>query len=115
MLYALEETGPNLCVAHRYFPTGEAQAWDDPGTYLGGGTVEHTRSYEWPHSLAEVLGSLIRAGLAVEHFDEGQTLPWRFSPAMVETEQGWVCPRPDRIPCTFTVVARKLSPGPERS
>ena len=44
MLYALEETGPNLCVAHRYFPTGEARAWDDPGTYLGGGTVEHTRA-----------------------------------------------------------------------
>ncbi|WP_420176151.1 class I SAM-dependent methyltransferase [Luteococcus sp. OSA5] len=107
MLFALEEVGANPRVVFRYFPTGAAQQWDDPGTYLGDGTVEHQRSYEWPHSLSEVIGSLLTAGLVLEHFDEGQTLPWRFSPAMVETDAGWVWPTPDRIPCTFTIVARK--------
>ena len=107
MLYTLEEEGPEPRVLHRYFPTGQAQAWDDPGTYLGDGLVEHPRTYEWPHSLAEIIGSLLAAGLVLERFDEGQTLPWRFSSAMVETDGGWVWPTADRIPCTFTIVARR--------
>lgn len=108
MLYVLgEDDGPDPRVRYRYFPTGRAQTWDDPGTYLGDGTVQHSRTYEWPHSLAEIMQSLLAAGLVVEHFDEGQTLPWRFSPAMVETGQGWAWPTPDRIPCTFTIIARR--------
>ncbi|MEL4504726.1 methyltransferase domain-containing protein [Luteococcus sp. H138] len=107
MLYALDDTGAEPRVRYRYFPTGQAQAWDDPGTYLGDGQVAHPRSYEWPHSLAEILGSLLRAGLVIRHFDEGQTLPWRFSPAMRETERGWMWPTPDQIPCTFTIVAHR--------
>ncbi|WP_394276645.1 class I SAM-dependent methyltransferase [Luteococcus sp.] len=108
MLYALgEDDGPDPRMRYRYFPTGRAQTWDDPGTYLGDGTVQHSRTYEWPHSLAEIMQSLLAAGLVIEHFDEGQTLPWRFSPAMVETGQGWAWPTPDRIPCTFTIIARR--------
>lgn len=107
MLYTLEEVGEFPRVVYPYFPTGQAHAWDDPGTYIGEGTVAHQRSYEWPHPLSEVVGSLLAAGLVIERLDEGRTLPWRFSSAMVETEAGWVWPSPERIPCTFTVVARK--------
>lgn len=107
MLYTLDEKRGDLTVAYRYFPTGQAQAWDDPGTYSGDGTVQHERTYEWPHSLSEVIGSLLAAGLVIEHFDEGQVLPWKAYDVMVETDDGWVFPTPDRVPCTFTVVARR--------
>ena len=54
-------------------------------------------------------GALLRAGVRLLHFDEGRTLPWRFSPRMVEVPRGYAWPEAvrDLIPCTFTIVARK--------
>ena len=110
MLYALDEEAPDLTLRWGYFPTGQAQTWDDEGTYAGDGKVEHTRTYEWPHPISEILTALLRAGLTIERFDEGQTLPWQFSPRMVELEDGdYAWPESERsiVPCTFTIVARK--------
>ena len=36
----------------------------------------------WSHSVAEVLGSLIRAGLRIETFEEYPFLSWRLYPWM---------------------------------
>lgn len=109
-MYALDETAPDLRTVYRYFGDGSAQMWDDEGTYLGEGTVAHTRTYEWPHPVSEVVNALIGAGLRIERLDEGTVLPWRFSPRMVQVDGGWAWPKPERnrIPVTFTVVARKL-------
>ncbi len=107
MLYTLDEQTADPRVRFRYFGIGSAQSCDDPGTYLGDGQVDHSRTYEWPHPLSEVIGSLLQAGLRIERLDEGQTLPWRYNASMVETDEGWVWPTPDRIPCTFTIVARR--------
>lgn len=109
MLYALDESAPDQRITLRYFANGAAQTWDDGFTYAGDGVTKHTRSYEWPHAISEVLGALLRAGLVVEAFDEGKVLPWQFSPVMVPTPEGYVWPGElaDRVPCTFTVVARK--------
>lgn len=110
MMYALDEEADGLQLRWDYFPTGRAQVWDDDSTYAGDGKVAHTRTYEWPHPISEILGSLLRAGLVIERFDEGQTLPWRFSPRMVELPDGnfeWPAGEREIVPCTFTVVARK--------
>jgi len=108
-LLALDEDAPELTTRYPYFGDGRAQQWDDESTYAGDGTVAHSRTYEWPHPLSEVLGALLRAGLRLLHFDEGRTLPWRFSPRMVEVPRGYAWPAAERdlLPCTFTVVARK--------
>lgn len=108
-LLALDEDAPDLTTRYPYFGDGRAQRWDDESTYAGDGTVAHPRTYEWPHPLSEILGSLLRAGLRILHFDEGRTLPWQFSPRMVEVPRGYAWPEAERnlIPCTFTIVARK--------
>ena len=110
MMYAIDEDAPGLQLRWGYFPTGLAQTWDDDGTYAGDGKVSNSRTYEWPHSISEIIGSLLRAGLTIERFDEGQTLPWRFSPRMEELSDGnYAWPETERhiVPCTFTIVARK--------
>ncbi|MGO1405161.1 class I SAM-dependent methyltransferase [Agrococcus casei] len=110
MMYALDEEAPDLTLRWGYFPTGQAQTWDDETTYAGDGKVEHTRTYEWPHLISEIITALLRAGLVIERLDEGQTLPWRFSPRMVELEDGdfaWPDSERSIVPCTFTIVARK--------
>lgn len=108
-LYALDEAAPGLTARYPYFASGHAQQWDDDTTYAGDGRVAHARTYEWPHPLSEILGALLRAGLRLEHFDEGRTLPWRFSERMVEAPGGYAWPEGERdlVPCTYTIIARR--------
>ena len=91
-------------VGFRYFANGQAQTWDDGSTYAGDGSTAHTRSYEWPHSFSEIIGSLLAAGLVLERFDEGKTLPWCFSELTAPVDGSWEFGPEwrDKIPCTFT-------------
>jgi SAM-dependent methyltransferase len=109
-LYALDERHQDLVTAYRYFGNGRAQAWDVEGSYVGEGSVDNRRTYEFPHPLSEILQSLITAGLELAWIDEGRTLPWRFSTFMIEREDGdFELPEDQRdtMPLTFTAVARK--------
>lgn len=109
MLYTIDEDADDDLVRHRYFADGTAQMWDDDSTYAGDGRVAHSRTYGWPHPLSETMNALISAGLRIEKLDEGRVLPWRFSERMVPVDHGWMWPEGvrDRIPATFTIIARK--------
>lgn len=112
ILYALDEDADELVLRYRYFGNGRAQRWDDASTYAGEGVVAHSRTYEWPHPVSEVIGVLLAEGLVLERFDEGRTLPWQFSKRMVDVGGGeyeWPGADRERVPVTFTVVARKPS------
>lgn len=109
-LFTLDEEKNPPVPAYRYFPNGLAQSWDSDETYAGDAKISSTRTYEYPHSLQEIFMSLINAGLKIEAFYEGDTLPWEFSKDMEVTETGdYVWPGALRavIPCTFTIVATK--------
>jgi SAM-dependent methyltransferase len=116
-LEALDETADGLHLRYPYFSTGRAQVWDEDSTYAGEGTVAHTRTYQWPHPLSEILNSLIGAGLQILRVDEGTTLPWKFSPRMVEVPDGFAWPESERdlVPCTYTIIARKPHDAPATS
>ena len=75
MLYTLDETTYPPVVRYGYFPTGLAQSWDAPSSYAGDGTIKSTRTYEWPHSLSEIMTALLGVGLQIIAVDEGKTLP----------------------------------------
>ena len=109
-LYSLDEEAPELVTRYRYFNDGRAQAWDDPTSYTSADVLANTRTYEYPHPLSETLSAVLAAGLVIVGFDEGDTLPWKFSEAMVELPDGdFAFPDPLRrfLPTTFTLVARK--------
>ena len=61
----------DLTVAHDYFHGEEPEVWDEPGTYadLDAETV-HNRTYEWNHTLGEVVSAVIEAGLILEFLHE---------------------------------------------
>lgn len=109
MLYTLDENAEGLQLLYPYFSSDKAQVWDEETSYVGDGKLAHTRTYEWVHPMSEILNSLIGAGLQILRFDEGQTLPWKFSPRMEEHPEGYVWPEAERelVPCTYTIVARK--------
>lgn len=109
-LLSLDENAEALTVRYRYFGDGTALQWDEDGTYAGDGKVVHTRTYEYPHPISEVVTALLAHGLVLVALDEGKTLPWEFSERMVATGEGdfaWPGEEAEKVPCTFTVVARK--------
>ena len=109
-LYSLDEAQFPPVPKYRYFADGTAMQMDEAGTYAGDGILDHQRTYEYPHPISDVVNALIAQGLEILRIDEGRSLPWQFSDAMIDTGDGnYVFPAPyDAIvPCTFTVVARK--------
>jgi len=108
-LYAVDEEAEELQLRYPYFNRGEAQVWDEESTYVGDGKVAHSRTYQWAHPLSDIINSLIGAGLQILRLDEGTTLPWKFSPRMVDVPDGYAWPEAERdlVPCTYTVTARK--------
>jgi SAM-dependent methyltransferase len=108
--YAIDEHGDGLQLRYPYFGNGEAQVWDDESTYVGDGKVAHSRTYQWAHPLSEIINSVIGAGLQILRVEEGKTIPWKFAPRMVEVPGGFAWPESerDRVPCTYTIIARKV-------
>ncbi|MFC9770119.1 MULTISPECIES: hypothetical protein [unclassified Pseudarthrobacter] len=105
----MDEDAHGLQLRYPYFNRGQAQVWDEESTYAGDGKVAHSRTYQWAHPLSDIINFLIGAGLQILRLDEGTTLPWKFSPRMVDVPDGYAWPEAERdlVPCTYTVVARK--------
>jgi SAM-dependent methyltransferase len=99
-----------LLVRYPYFETAEPIVDDDPNTYAGPGTVEHARTYEWNHGLAEVIGALLDAGLVLVSLQEHREMAWQGLPQMTRGEDGfWRLPQTQRdlVPLMYSLVARR--------
>lgn len=68
-----------------------------------------TRSYEWNHSLGEIVNAVIGHGLRVDRLKEHDWTVWRRYPWLQEDDQGRWCPPRDRarFPLSFTLLATK--------
>ena len=70
--------------------------------------MEHASTYEWQHSLGEIVQSLLDAGLTLTTLAEHRAIPWQALAQMVHTPAGWVLPKgPDRLPLAFSITATK--------
>lgn len=94
-----------------YFPTKEPQLWKEEGSYADRSADFRHDSYEWPHSLAEVINSLIRAGLRIDHFHEFAHCIDELLPGVMheESDGRWVLSNhPDSVPLMFSIAATNL-------
>lgn len=88
---------------------------ETPLRFHGGGdyadpTAKHTfTSYEWPHSMAEIVNSLIKAGLRIDHLHEFPYGAYRSHPFLTQDEDGgWrYAERPNSLPLMFSLKATK--------
>lgn len=110
MMWSIDWDDPGLRVVYPYFEAGGPVAEDEQETYLGSGTLTHTRSYAWNHGLAEIMASLTSRGLVIERFEEHDFLEWQGHVSMTEGDDGrWRLPEEDRhkVPLMYTLVATK--------
>ena len=99
----------DLRIAYPYFG-------DDSGMYFKGGDPSYagsepiaSGSYEWAHSIAEIVAAVQNAGLTLEFFHEFPVNCYQAFPGMVKGADGWWrYPENQRhLPQTFSLRARK--------
>ncbi len=93
-----------------YFGSAEPTRFDTANDYADEGVVlSSTQTYEWFHSLGEIVTSLCQAGLRIEFLHEHKVLSWRGVPGLVKRDDhyyglpdGW-----PGIPLSFSIRAVK--------
>jgi len=97
-----------LKIAYSYFHTPEPVKWDTEDSYAFAKDVKvYHSSYEWTHSLGDVLNALISAGLKLEFLHEFPVCAWRRFPFMEQDGTGWWRLKDDKIPLTFSLKATR--------
>lgn len=91
-----------------YFPSGEALRYESTASYAGG-AHDPIESFEWPHSLADIVQALLDAGLTLASLREFPYVVhncWKF---LAESEPGRyvVGHYPGQLPLLFSLTARK--------
>lgn len=75
-------------IAYPYFDTGHPLEEEVSGSYADRNADIRGKAYFWFHSLHEILGPLLRAGLILEDFQEFDYSPWNCFPNMNERAPG---------------------------
>ena len=98
----------DLRFQYSYFEEPQPASYDDATTYADGdGTLANTRTYEWNHSLGEIVTALLAHGLRIDQLTEHDWITWPRFPWLIETgERRWRAPKErPRAPLSFTVLA----------
>jgi hypothetical protein len=82
-----------------YFAEGSPRRLDGGTTYADPDVrLANATTFEWQHSLAEIVQALLDAGLTLTSLDEHRTIPWQALPQMIATDNGWTLADSSRAP-----------------
>ncbi|MGM0386241.1 MAG: class I SAM-dependent methyltransferase [Actinomycetota bacterium] len=94
-----------------YYEQAEPITWREETTYGGEGRVASPESVDWNHSLGEIVTAVLDAGLELASLTEHDSVPWDALPGLMvpdpTTGEYRLRDRPERLPATFTLTARK--------
>ena len=96
-----------LALTEPYFPTGAPVRYDHGTTYANDSVqLAAATTYEWQHSLSEIVQALLDAGLILTSLAEHRFIPWPALPILVLTPEGYALPDArDRVPLAFSLTA----------
>jgi SAM-dependent methyltransferase len=86
------------------------QVFDDPTDYANAeARLANSRTVNWSHPLADILGSLRAAGLALDWLHEHPRLTWKLFPGLVQdADQLWTWPGRPWLPLAVSLRAVRL-------
>jgi SAM-dependent methyltransferase len=106
-LWSIDEGNTAPVLTHPYFERPEPLAWPG-GRYVGTGA--HT-TYEWNHSIGEVVTALLGVGMEITGLAEHDSVPWEALPGqMVRSghhDEWQLADRPERLPASYALQAVK--------
>jgi SAM-dependent methyltransferase len=108
LMWIFDDEADELRVKYHYWHTEEPLSWELDGTYADeNAKLTNRKSYEWQHTLSDILNSLINAGLLIEEIGEYPHLVWQYLPMAEKMgDQGYRIPG-DPLPQTWSVKAVK--------
>jgi SAM-dependent methyltransferase len=104
-----EEDAKDLKIVYSYFHSPEPTRWESPGSYADRtAKVDSNVSYDWTHSLGDILTALISVGLQIEFVHEFPYCVCQFLPCMEQGPDGWwrLKGRETTMPFLFSLKAR---------
>jgi SAM-dependent methyltransferase len=105
--------GPEPEFDGTYFYRAEPVEWRSKGTYAQPGAPVSNRSYQWRHSVGDIVSALTSAGLIIEFLHEHPDVHEQMRQWMVRDDSGrWQAPH-QALPVLFSIKARK-DPDPAR-
>jgi len=107
-MWMLDDESEGLELRYSYWHSDEPQSWETDGSYADEDAVlDNKKSYEWQHTVGDVLNSLIDAGLTIQEIGEYPHLEWRYVQKSVKGDDGaWRIPG-DPLPQLWSVKAIK--------
>lgn len=94
-------------VRYPYFHSPVPMRFEDQGSYADRTARIRSVSHEWAHSLADIVNSLLAAGLRIEYLHEFPYSTYRSLPFLKEGKDGlWrFLDSPDSLPLMFSIKA----------
>jgi SAM-dependent methyltransferase len=108
MVFYDEPDAEDLQVHYPYFHDPVPMRFEAEGSYASAAECTYKVTYEWSHSLGEIVNVLISAGLQIEFLREFPYACYQMFPFLVQDEEGWwrMKDSDDAIPMTFSLKAR---------
>ena len=112
LLFDEHRQDAELRLLYPYFQGAEPLRIEKDGSYAAPDAPIRSVTYAWIHPLAEIIASLLRAGLRIEAFDEYPFVRWAVFPWMERrADGGWQLPSGQQsIPLMFSLKATKDDP-----
>jgi hypothetical protein len=109
-MWVFDDESEELIQRYSYWHSDKPLSWEEDGTYANeNAKVENKKSYEWQHTISDVLNSLINAGLNIVDIGEYPYLTWKYLPLSEKTDEGDYRIPGDPLPQTWSVKALKKS------
>jgi len=113
LLFDEHRQDAELRLTYPYFQGPEPLREERQGSFAAPDAPIQSVTYAWIHPLADIISSLLRAGLRITAFEEYPFLAWAFFPWMERRADGfWHLPSgKGDIPLMFALKATKDDPG----
>ena len=109
LMWVLDDEFEGLRIKYSYWHSDEPLSWEQDGTYADeDAKVTNKKSYEWQHTVGDVLNSLIEAGLRIKEVKEYPHLPWKYLECAERGLDGYWRIKGDRLPQMWSVEAVKI-------
>lgn len=108
-IFENEKDTKKLRVRYSYFHNDEPMRWDDIVPYADSTERTKMSSFEWTHSISDIVNSLIRSDLIIEHLNEFPFCVYDHYPFLEKCPDGWYRFKDGKesFPMTFSLKARK--------
>jgi SAM-dependent methyltransferase len=108
LMWIFDDESEELIQKYSYWHNSEPLIWEDEGTYADkNAKVKNKKTFEWQHTISDILNALINAGLIIDEIGEYPELVWRYIPASKKVDDEYYRIPGNPLPQTWSVLASK--------